>query len=119
MKFQADKAYRQYTKPDFPGADIIMKAIEAGASRHLTGILPDGQRPVRDGAILELDGQTVGHISSGGFSPSLNRPAALGFVDSTISKDGQQLVAVAGGRSIEVTTAALPLVPHRYARPPK
>ncbi len=48
---------------------------------------------------------------------SLDRPAALGFVDSTISKDGQQLVAVAGGRNIEVTTAALPLVPHRYARP--
>ena len=110
---------RRRERRDFPGADIIMKAIEAGASRHLTGILPDGQRPVRDGAILELDGQTVGHISSGGFSPSLDRPAALGFVDSTISKDGQQLVAVAGGRSIEVTTAALPLVPHRYARPPK
>ena len=59
---------RRRERRDFPGADIIMKAIEAGASRHLTGILPDGQRPVRDGAILELDGQTVGYISSGGFS---------------------------------------------------
>jgi len=96
-----------------------MTAFEDGASRHLTGILADGQRPVRDGATLEPDGREVGHISSGGFSPSLDRPAALGFVDSTVRKQGQKLVAIAGGRSIDVTTAALPLVPHNYVRPPK
>ncbi len=117
LKFAISKRRREAR--DFPGAEIIMTAFEDGASRHLTGILADGQRPVRDGATLELDGREVGHISSGGFSPSLDRPAALGFVDSTVRKQGQKLVAIAGGRSIDVTTAALPLVPHNYVRPPK
>ena len=38
-----------------------------------------GARPVRDGTILFHDGVDIGVITSGGFSPSLDRPAALGF----------------------------------------
>lgn len=110
---------RRRDTQDFPGAASIMKDLQDGPSRYLTGILPSGQRPVRDGAMLELDGEVVGHISSGGFSPSLGGPAALGFIKNSVRKEGQNLVAVANGRSIDVLTAKLPLIAHRYVRPPK
>lgn len=110
---------RRREAQDFAGAAPIMTALQHGTSRYLTGILPTGQRPVRDGAILECDGEVVGHISSGGFSPSLGKPAALGFVKHTVKSEGQILQAVTNGRSIEVVTATLPLIPHRYKRPPR
>ena len=101
---------------NFPGASIILDELAEGPSRHLVGLLAEGSRPVRDGVMLKQDGKDIGIVTSGGFSPSLNRPAALGFVDRAYAEAGTQLTAVTRGTETQITVAKLPLVTHRYFR---
>ena len=84
--------------------------------RQLVGLLPEGGRPVREGTELLHNGQRVGHISSGGYSPSLNRPAALGFVAAPLAAADTMLAADNKGKQTPIAVVALPLVPHRYFR---
>ena len=114
LRFALSKRRRE--AGDFPGAATIMAEWNNGTARILTGLLPQGGRPVRDGAELALDGKTVGAVTSGGFAPTLDAPAALGFVDAGLAAPGTNLMAVVRGRETPVITAALPLVPHRYVR---
>ena len=107
---------RRRDAADFPGADTIMKDWHDGPDRQLVGLLPRGGRPVRDGAELERDGTIIGAVTSGGFAPSLDAPAALGFVDTALATPGTEINALVRGREVPVTVAALPLVPHRYIR---
>ena len=105
---------------DFPGAQNILADLSAGPSRKLVGLLPEGSRPVRDGTILkhgdEGDETEIGFVSSGGFAPSLDAPAAIGFVDSELAHAGTRLMADTRGKPTPIIVADLPLVPHRFYR---
>jgi aminomethyltransferase len=82
------------------------------------GLLVEGA-PARDGAdILGPDGATVGKVTSGGFSPTLGRAIAMGFVPPALAAPGTRLSVVVRGRAQAATTTALPFVPHRYFRKP-
>ena len=75
----------------------------------LTGLLPEGKRPVRTGTPLhDAQGQVIGRVTSGTFSPVLNVPVSIGYVDRAAS-------APYFAGSTPVHAAALPFVPHRYA----
>ena len=114
LRFALSKRRREAA--DFPGAGTIMQDWHDGPARQLVGLLPQGGRPVRDGAELELNGAIIGTVTSGGFAPSLDAPAALGFVDAALTAPGTEINALVRGREVPVTVAALPLVPHRYIR---
>jgi aminomethyltransferase len=58
----------------FPGAEIIMKEFAAKPSRIRSGLVFDGKRPARHGAkVLDASGAEVGIVTSGTFSPNLNK----------------------------------------------
>jgi aminomethyltransferase len=60
----------------FPGSDIIMKEFAAKPSRIRSGLVFDGKRPARHGAkVLDASGAEVGVVTSGSFSPNLNKCA--------------------------------------------
>jgi aminomethyltransferase len=82
----------------------------------LVGLRPVGGRPVRDGTELMLDGELVGRVTSGGFAPSLDAPAALGLVAAAAASSGTTLLAATRGKETAVEVVELPLVPHRYVR---
>ena len=70
----------------------------------------------REGAEI-LDGDTiVGTITSGGFSPSLQRPIAMGQVAAASAAPGTTLTINARGKLLAATIVDLPFVPHRYHR---
>lgn len=114
VRFALSKRRRE--AGDFPGASAIMRDFTNGADRQLVGLLPEGGRPVRDGTILTHDGVEIGYISSGGFAPSLDAPAAMGFVTSDFTADGTIIMAATRGQETPVRVSRLPLVPHRYVR---
>ena len=104
---------------DFPGAEVILSQIKNGAPRQLVGLVPSGGRPVRDGAILEMNGVPIGHVTSGGYAPSLSQPIAAGFITSDHAKIGTKIDANMAGRKAEMMVTEMPFVPHRYYRKPK
>jgi aminomethyltransferase len=103
----------------FPGADKILKELEAGAPRKRVGIKPDGRAPVRENAALfadETSREQVGTVTSGGFGPSVNAPVAMGYVPSRLAAGGTLLFAEVRGQRLPVRVAPLPFSPHTYKR---
>tara|TARA_E500000178_G_scaffold93762_1_gene92685 strand:- start:5665 stop:6765 length:1101 start_codon:yes stop_codon:yes gene_type:complete len=114
LRFALSKRRRE--AGDFLGAKQILQDWDFGPKRTLVGLLPTGGRPVRDGTKLIMDGTPVGSVTSGGFAPSLDAPAAIGLVESQLAEPGTALIAATRGRETTVHVACLPFVPHRYVR---
>jgi aminomethyltransferase len=101
----------------FPGFERIRAAIEHGPSRRRVGLLPQSKAPVRGGAALHAaDGRIVGRVTSGGFSPTLSRPIAMGYVEAPFASPDVTLSTELRGARIEMQIAPLPFVPHRFFR---
>ena len=58
----------------------------------------------------------MGKITSGGFSPSLQRPIAMGYVASHLAENGTALKLEQRGKLFDTRVVPLPFVPHRYHR---
>lgn len=100
----------------FPGADVIVAQLEHGPPRRRVGLRPAGRKPVRDGARLLLDGRPVGHVTSGGFGPTVGGPIAMGYVEAGAHIIGTALEADVRGSLVACRVVDLPFVPHRYVR---
>ncbi|MBO1020720.1 glycine cleavage system aminomethyltransferase GcvT [Methylobacterium sp. SD274] len=102
----------------FPGAERILREIGDGPASRRVGLLPEGPTPVRGGAALvaEEAGEAIGRVTSGGFSPSLKAPIAMGYVPAALSTPGTRLFAEVRGRRLPVSVVALPFVPARFKR---
>jgi len=99
----------------FPGAEDLADELEAGEAMCRVGLLPEGRAPLRENtALLSADGTVVGRITSGLFSPTLDRPIAMGYLRADCVEAAIPLHAMLRGRAIPVNRAELPFVPHRY-----
>ena len=91
-------------KGDFKGRGALERERAEGPRRKLRGIVADGRQPPREGADVLADGQPVGRVTSGNFSPMLERGIALAFIDTAAEiPDGSRLEAVVRGRELPVT----------------
>lgn len=69
-----------WDKGDFRGRAALEREREAGVRRRLRGLLTDGRRPPRTGDQLLVEGKPAGEVTSGNYSPVLQRGIALGFL---------------------------------------
>ncbi len=108
---------RRRAEGGFPGAQRILAEIEEGPVEKRVGFDVEGRQPVREGAlVLDGEGNEVGKVTSGGFSPSLQRPIAMGYVAAALAEPGTELKLEQRGKLFEARVAAMPFVPHRYHR---
>ena len=108
---------RRRAEGGFAGSDRILAELANGAPQLRVGFEVDGRQPVREGAlVLDGEGNEVGRITSGGFSPTLQRPIAMGYVATPLSEVGTELKLEQRGKLFEARVAAMPFVPHRYHR---
>lgn len=106
---------RRRAEGGFPGFERIDAALRNGPPRLRVGLLPQTKAPVREGAILvSQSGEVAGHVTSGGFSPTLQRPIAMGYVAREYAAPGVSLATELRGNRIGVDVAPLPFVAHRY-----
>ena len=103
----------------FPGADVILKHFDTGASRRRIGLRAEGRAPVREGAALyasETSPDTIGTVTSGGFGPTLNAPVAMGYLPVSLSTEGTIVFADVRGQRLPLRVSAMPFVPNGYKR---
>ncbi len=48
-----------WQKPTFRGRAAVERERERGPRRHLTGVLAEGRQPLRDGALVRVEGRDV------------------------------------------------------------
>jgi aminomethyltransferase len=108
---------RRRAEGGFAGAMRILAEIENGPPQKRVGFDVDGRQPVREGAlILDGEGNELGKITSGGFSPTLQRPIAMGYVATPFAEVGAALKLEQRGKLFDARVAEMPFVPHRYHR---
>ena len=105
---------------DFPGSARILEHLLNGAGKKRVGLLPEGRAPAREGTeICDKNGRVIGHVTSGGFGPSLNAPLAMGYVENEFAANGTKLDLLVRGKALPAQVAAMPFVPNRYKRTQK
>jgi aminomethyltransferase len=101
---------------EFNGASILEAETLNSPERKRVGLEIEGRAPAREGTeIQDSDGKRIGHVTSGSFSPTLNRPIAMGYVERSYAKIDTEVNLIVRGKPIKATTRALPFVYHRYA----
>jgi aminomethyltransferase len=121
---EADLAWsigkRRKAEGGFKGDATILNQITHGTTRTRIGILPKERAPAREGTeILNTEGETIGIVTSGGFSPTLDRPIAMGYVPTAIAIPGTPVGLSVRGKILPAELCALPFVPTHYYRPGK
>ncbi len=110
---------RRLKAQDFPGAARVAAERAGGLSRVRVGLRVLEGAPAREGAeITDATGAVVGQVTSGGFSPSLSAPIAMGFVPPALSAPGTALKVLVRGKAQAAEVTSMPFVPHRYVRKP-
>ncbi|TCP19170.1 glycine cleavage system aminomethyltransferase GcvT [Simplicispira metamorpha] len=103
----------------FIGADVVLAQLDNPASltRQRVALIAQERVPVREPAVLEnLDGQHIGHVTSGLLSPTLNQPIALAYVQPDYAALGTELFAIVRGKPVPMVVVPTPFVPTRYYR---
>jgi aminomethyltransferase len=103
-------------KGGFPGAAVIQKQIKEGSARKRVGILPEGKAIAREGAEIAIAGKIVGKVTSGGFSPTLGRAIAMGYVERSQSANGTKVELIVRGKPVPAEIVPMPFVKHDYFR---
>ena len=100
-----------------PGLAPHRPELADGPIRKRVGLAVEGRQPVREGAmVVDGEGNEVGKVTSGGFSPSLEAPIAMAYVPLASAEPGTRVSLAQRGKIFTGQVVAMPFVPHRYHR---
>ena len=78
---------------DFIGKDVLLKQKKEGLTRRIVGISSENRRaPRQDQRIYLGSGEEIGVVTSGTFSPSLNKGIGFGFVKTQHADSGSPVI---------------------------
>jgi aminomethyltransferase len=102
-----------WKKPAFWGRQALLAEKEAGPARLLWGLRASGRGIPRPGMpVLGADGERIGEVTSGTFSPTLRTGIGLALLDTAAGvEEGTQLTVDVRGRPQEVDVVRPPFVP--------
>ncbi len=98
-----------WKKETFRGRAAVERERERGVARLLTGVATSDRQPLRDGGEVLVEGDGVGTLSSGNFSPILGHGIGMGLLEPGLAP-GQPVTVRLRGREIEAEVVALPFV---------
>ena len=90
----------KFDKGDFIGRDALLKQKEEGIKRKLVCIELEGRNIARHGYKIFKDGEEVGIITSGNWSPSIEKSIALGYINVPHHRSGTELEIDIRGRMV-------------------
>jgi aminomethyltransferase len=100
-------------KGGFQGHDALAAERERGVTRLLRGLTVEGRRPPRADYPVLVEGEPVGVVTSGNFSPTLQRGIALAFLPPGVGEETEVAVDIRGS-AVPAT-----VVPTPFYSPPK
>jgi len=100
-----------WDKEHFRGKEALERERRKGPARTLRGIVGEGRQPLRENAIVRHEEEVVGSVTSGNFSPVLERGIAMAFVDTSSEVEvGDEVDLELRGRTVSGLITALPFV---------
>ena len=109
--------HRRSADAGYLGAARIASDLADKATKRLVGIQPEGRAPAREHTeIQDMDGNTIGEITSGGFGPTAGGPVAMGYVKRKFVKAGTPVQLIVRGKPRPAKVVKMPFAPHNYFR---
>lgn len=100
----------KFTKP-FTNSDALKKQKEQGVSRKLVGFEMSGRGIPRHGyPIVNDQGQTIGHVTSGTQSPTLQKAIGMGYVQSECAVEGSVIHVMIRDKAIAASVVKPPFL---------
>jgi aminomethyltransferase len=93
---------------DFIGSVALAEVQKRGPRRRIAGLELEGRRIARQDMRVEEGGRDVGVVTSGTFSPTLQKSIALAFVDVESAAEGTALQVDLRGQRVSARVTALP-----------
>lgn len=103
----------------FPGADRVLAQLDGteALTRKRVGLVALERVPVREHTELQdLQGVSIGEVTSGLLGPSADKPVAMGYVQPEFAAVGTRIQALVRGKAVPMEVASMPFVPNRYYR---
>lgn len=95
---------------DYIGRDKLKKQVDEGVSKKLVAIKLTKRNIARHGYPVIYNGETVGQVTSGSWSPTLNEPIALAYVPTELSKIGTVIGVEIRGKVETATVVKKPFI---------
>ncbi len=93
------------------GYERIQNELENGPAKKLVGIKLLDKGVAREGAELKnAEDEIIGHLTSGGHSPSLGLSIGQGYVQSDFAAEGQSIFVDVRGRKLAAEITARPFM---------
>lgn len=95
-------------KGDFVGREALARQKEEGVAERLAGLRLTGRGIPRAGYPLLREGERVGKVTSGAWSPSLEAGIALGYLPVALAEPGTEVEVEVRGRTAPARVERLP-----------
>jgi aminomethyltransferase len=95
-------------KGAFLGRESLERFLAAGPALVLVGLASASRAVPRQDYPIRKDGQDVGVVTSGTFSPTLNKPIGMGYVPPELAQPGTQVDVVIRERPEGMVVTELP-----------
>ena len=100
----------KFTK-EFIDGDRLKEQKEKGTDRKLVGFeLLDRGIPRHDHLVKDEAGNTIGKVTSGTMSPSLQKPIGMAYVPANLAGEGSQLMIDVRGKLMKAVVVKLPFL---------
>ena len=101
--------FLQETNTEFIGKEALQTQKERGVQRKLVGFRTlEGGIPRQGYALLGTDGATIGAVTSGGVSPTLDADIGMGYVKASSANIGNRIAVDIRGRKVPAEIVPLP-----------
>jgi aminomethyltransferase len=103
LSFAVDLEHRT-----FPGRDALVKLRDDAHAPRRAGWRLGGKRVPREGYAVLAGDETVGHVTSGTFSPTLDAPIAMGYVRPDLAAPHSSVMIDIRGTRVPAQAVSLP-----------
>ncbi len=93
----------------FIGGDALEKKSKDATLPKRVGLILEGRRAARQGAdVLDTNGRIVGQVTSGSFSPTVDKPIAMAYIDPSVAVIGTSFDVDIRGTKVAASIVSLP-----------
>jgi len=102
------KFFVKFGAADFLGRNIMEKQAEQGTERLLTGIEIIDRGIPRDGYRIEKDGEDIGYITSGAYSPTFKKGLAMALLRTDVITPDNEVDVIIRDKKVKAKIVKLP-----------
>jgi len=101
---------------DFIGKQALVEQKEKGLKRKLAGFKMIDRGLPRNGYDVEVNGEKIGYVTTGGFSPSLKLNIGLALISAEYAKKGTEIGINIRGKAVRAEVVKKPFYSKKYKK---